>query len=69
MCIPQEEGERNGYKRILAGQLKFFEGKRGDGRKFWKQEVGMTIFSDAIERLRICSIFDKPLHKWSSLFL
>ena len=27
MCIPQEEGERNGYRRILAGQLKFFEGK------------------------------------------
>ena len=34
MCIPQEEGERNGYKRILAGQLKFFGWKRGDGRKF-----------------------------------
>ena len=28
----------------------------------------MPIFLDAIERLCICNIIDKPLHKWSFLF-
>ena len=28
----------------------------------------MPIFLDAIDRLGICNIIDKPLHNWSSLF-
>ena len=44
---------RGGGERIFSrGVLKFFEGKR------W-----MLIFLDAIERLSICNIIDKPLHK------
>ena len=27
MCIPQEEGRGDGYKRILGAQLKFLKGK------------------------------------------
>ena len=40
----------------------------GDGKSFWKQEGGVPIFLDLIERLSICNIIDKPLRKWSSLF-
>ena len=28
----------------------------------------MPVRLDAIERVSICNIIDKPLHKWSSLF-
>ena len=51
-----------------GGVLKFFEGKRGDGKNFWGQDGMMPIFLDAIERLSVYDIIDKPLHRWSFLF-
>ena len=53
---------------IFAAALKFFEGKRRVVKSFEGREGGMPIFLDAIERLCICNIIDKPLHKWSYLF-
>ena len=48
---------------FLGGSQKFFEGKRGGLKKSLKAGRGMLIFLDAIERLNICNIIDKPLHK------
>lgn len=42
--------------RGFLGVLKFFEVKMGDGNNFWRQEVGMQFFLDAIERWSICNI-------------
>ena len=41
--------------------LKTVEGKRGDGKNFWRQEGGRPMFLDTIERLNICVFIDKPL--------
>ena len=48
----------------------FFEGKGGGGGKVTGPEGskgGCRFFLDAIERLSICNIIDKPLDKWRSL--
>ena len=45
----------------------FWREKTGDGKNFWRQEGGMPILLDAIERESICNVTDKSLHKWSSL--
>ena len=37
------------------------KGKGGDGKNFLRQDGGMPMFLDAIERLNICVFIDKPL--------
>ena len=54
LCIPQV-GEGRGFFGGEAGG--------GDWKKFCRQEGGMPVVLDAIERLNICNITDKPLHK------
>ena len=56
-------GRGGGDERIFfgGGVLKLFEGKRGGGKNFWRQEGGRPMFLDAIERLNICVFVDKPL--------
>ena len=65
LCIPQ-----GGEEMIVWGVLKFFEEKRGYGENFWRQERGMPIYLDAIERLSIYNIVGKtPLVQWKMFLL
>ena len=65
LCIP-----KGGEQMIVGRVLKFFEEKRGDGKNFWRQEGGMPIYLDAIERLTIYNIVDKtPLVQWRMFLL
>ena len=57
MCTTRSGGKGELAEDFL-GVLKFFEGKRGDGKNFWRQERGMLIFLDAIEILNICNIIE-----------
>ena len=54
-------GAMRGFFFGGGGVLKLFEGKRGGGKNFWRQEGGRPMFLDAIERLNICVFVDKPL--------
>ena len=55
--------ERGGMRGFFLGGggrvLKTVEGKRGNGKNFWRQEGGRPMFLDAIERLNICVFIDK----------
>ena len=66
MYTTEEGGGGEAEAEEFGGVSKFFEGKSGDGKNFWRQGAGdANWFLNAIER---SSIFWKPLHKWSSLF-
>ena len=41
--------------------MNFLKGKRGDGRNFEDRKRPHAILLDAIERISICNIIDKPL--------
>ena len=45
----------------FGGFLKFFEGKRGDGKISEGRNGGMPIFLDVIKRLSICNIITKQV--------